>query len=167
MLWKEVWEKTGGGRFRWKAHELFAEEECSQAVLEFLSTTEVGKTVPGVAGGEDAGSEVSEGELWERAEREEEGGEEGKAQGDGEEPLFLPTPPFMASAGGEYGTGAGVSFLCTFLGAFLPFSRNRPGQRAEGGLHCTAARGLRRGNGLYIWARAPRHDLLRSHTSTE
>jgi len=167
VLWKEVWEKTGGGRFRWKAHELFAEEECSQAVLEFLSTTEVGKTVPGVAGGEDAGSEVSEGELWERAEREEEGGEEGKAQGDGEEPLFLPTPPFMASAGGEYGTGAGVSFLCTFLGAFLPFSRNRPGQRAEGGLHCTAARGLRRGNGLYIWARAPRHDLLRSHTSTE
>ena len=29
--WKEVWEETGGGRFRWKAHELFAEQSCSQA----------------------------------------------------------------------------------------------------------------------------------------
>ena len=56
----------------------------------------------------DAGSEVSEWELRERREREEEPEAEveglGAAEelGDGGElPLFLPTPPFMASADEE------------------------------------------------------------------
>ena len=61
------------------------------------------------AGGEaDAGSEVSEWELRERREREEERRVEAEAlgavdnMGDGEElPLFLPTPSFMASIGEE------------------------------------------------------------------
>ena len=47
----------------------------------------------------DAGSEVSEWELRERWEREEERRVEAEARRSGEEPLFLPTPPFMASAG--------------------------------------------------------------------
>ena len=53
----------------------------------------------------DAGSEVSEWELRERQEREEERREEAEVLGGEEErggeeqPLFLPTPPFMASAG--------------------------------------------------------------------
>ena len=42
-LWKEVWEETGRGKHRWKAHELFADRRCSQAVLEILSSTDVGK----------------------------------------------------------------------------------------------------------------------------
>ena len=105
VLWKEVWEKTGGGRFRWKAHELFAEPEASQVVLDFLSSTDVGRTVPPVAGDDgegDAGSEASEMELRERAEREEERrAEEPDTEDDEEEEehrLFLPTPSFMASA---------------------------------------------------------------------
>jgi len=62
--------------------------------------------VPLLEEGSDAGSEVSEGELWERRERQED--REGEAEvlgagddmGDGEElPLFLPTPSFMATAG--------------------------------------------------------------------
>ena len=58
-LWKEVWEETGKGRRRLKAHELFAEPGASQAVLDFLSSTDVGRTVPAVEE-KDAESEVSE-----------------------------------------------------------------------------------------------------------
>ena len=107
VLWKEVWEKTGGGRFRWKAHELFAEPEASQAVLDFLSSTDVGRTVPAVEGDVegDAGSEASEMELRERAEREEaRRAEEPDTEDEEEEEerrLFLPTPSFMASAESE------------------------------------------------------------------
>jgi len=61
---------------------------CIQAVLDFLSTM----VLPAK---EDAGSEASE---WERREREEERRQEAE---EGEEPLFLPTPSFMASAGEE------------------------------------------------------------------
>ena len=49
----------------------------------------------------DAGSEASEWELRERQEREDERRLEAEALGAGEEPLFLPNPPFMASAGEE------------------------------------------------------------------
>jgi ribonuclease HI len=101
VLWKEVWKETGGGRFRWKAHELFAEPRASQAVLNFLSSTDVGKTVLAVEEEADAGSEVSEWELRKRQEREDERGAEAEALGVGEEPLFLPTPPFMASVEAE------------------------------------------------------------------
>jgi ribonuclease HI len=103
VLWKEVWKETGRGRGRTKAHELFADPSCSQAVLDFLSSTDVGKTVPAVGVGEDAGSEASEWDLRERAEREEaRWAEEHSAEVDGEageeRELFLPTPPFMVSA---------------------------------------------------------------------
>ena len=106
-MWKEVYKETGRGRWRWKAHELFAEKECSQAVLDFLSSTDVGKTVPAAAA-DDAGSEASEWELRERREWEEEREAEAEVLGVEDEedtrdglPLFLPTPPFMASVGEE------------------------------------------------------------------
>ena len=77
---------------------------CGQAVLDFLSSTDVGRLVPPLEEG-DARSEVSEWELRERREREEEReveAEELGAVGElgaGEElPLFLPTPPFIAPA---------------------------------------------------------------------
>jgi hypothetical protein len=103
VLWKEVWKETGKGRGRLKAHELFAEPGVSQAVLDFLSTTDVGKTVPAVEVEEDARSEASEWELRERAEREEdrraeELGVEDDGEAGEEHRLFLPTPPFMMSA---------------------------------------------------------------------
>jgi len=95
-LWKEVWKETERGKQRWKAHELLADKRCSQAVLDFLSSTDVGKIVPAVEVEDDAGSEASEWELRERQERDEEGREE-ELGGEGT-PLFLPTPPCMASA---------------------------------------------------------------------
>ena len=101
MLWKEVWKETGKGRRWWKAHELFADQRCSRVVLDFLASTEVGKTVPAVE--EDTRSEVSEWEIQERAGREEERRTEAEALGMEveEPPLFLPTPTFMASAEAE------------------------------------------------------------------
>ena len=47
------------------------DRRCSQAVLDFLTTTDVGRLVPPKDEG-NAGSEVSEWELRERREREEE-----------------------------------------------------------------------------------------------
>ena len=100
ILWAEVKKETGRWKDRWKVRDLLADGRCSRAVLDFLITTEVGKTVPVTE--EDAGSEASEWELRERAEREGEWRAEAEALGTGEEPpLFLPTPPLMASAGEE------------------------------------------------------------------
>ena len=106
MLWKEVRKETGRGRGRWKVHELFTDPRRSQVVLDFLPSTDVRKTVPPAEVEEDTGSEASEWELQERAERETERRMEELGAGDegevGEEHrLFLPYPPFMASAEAE------------------------------------------------------------------
>jgi len=97
-----VWKETGKGREWWKVHELFTERTCSQALLDFLSLTDIGKIVP-VEEGDDAESEASEWKLWERAEQEEERRVEVETLGMEveEPPLFLPTPPFMASEEAE------------------------------------------------------------------
>jgi len=81
--------------------DLLADGRCAQAVLDFLSSTDVGRLVPPLGVGGSGGSEASEGELRERLEREEEleaeaaeleaAGELGAGE---EPPLFLPTPPF-------------------------------------------------------------------------
>jgi len=39
-----VREETGRGNDRFKISELFADERCSKAILDFLATTEVGRT---------------------------------------------------------------------------------------------------------------------------
>jgi hypothetical protein len=97
-LWAEVRKETGRWKSRWKVWDLLADERCSGAVLDFISTTDVGRRVPPPAE-EDAQSEVSEWELRERREREEERRTEAEDLGaEVEEPLFLPTPAFMASA---------------------------------------------------------------------
>jgi len=104
-LWAEVKKETERWKSRWTVRDLMADERCVQAVLDFLSSTDVGRLVPPLGEVADAASEVSEWELRERREREE--GREAEAlcavdgSDAGEElPLFLPTPPFMASAGG-------------------------------------------------------------------
>ena len=96
-------KETGRGKSRWKIRDLTLDRRCSQAVLGFLSTTDVGRLVPAE---EDAGSEVPEWELRELREREEERraeeeklGAVGELGAEKELPLFLiPTPTFMASA---------------------------------------------------------------------
>ena len=97
ILWAEVRKETGRWRSRWKVQDLLADERCSKAVLDVLATTDVGRRVPAPA--EDAQSETSEWELREREEREEERRVEADELGaEAEDPLFLPTPAFMASA---------------------------------------------------------------------
>jgi len=83
--------------------KFIADKRCRQAVLDFLSSTDVGRLVPPVEES-GAGSEVSEEELRERRDREEERAAEplgaaGEMGAWEELPLFLPTPSFMASAG--------------------------------------------------------------------
>jgi len=92
------------------------EPSCSQPILDFLSTTDVGELVSALAE-EDAQREESVWELRERREQEEERRTEAKElDGGGEEqPLFLPTPVFMASAEveqnlGEAGGGPSILF---------------------------------------------------------
>jgi len=92
-----------GWKSRWKIRDLLSDGRCGQAVLGFLSSTDVGRLVPPLGEG-DAGSQASEWELREQREREEE--REAEAEelgaagelGHGEElPLLLPKPSFMAS----------------------------------------------------------------------
>ena len=92
-------------------------------MLDFLTSTDVGRLVPPLEKS-DNGSQVSEWELRERREREEEREAEAEERGAagelgaGEElPLFLPMPPFMASAEEEWGRVA-VS-LCLFFCSFF------------------------------------------------
>jgi len=130
-----VWKETGKRRRWWKAHELFADRRCSQAVLNFLASTEVGKTVP--AADEDARSEASEWELRERAEREEERRAEAETLGRGmereEHPLFLPTPP-------SWHWRERSRVFCCFCFSFVHFF-GRAGRRAQGELAlCRPAR---------------------------
>jgi hypothetical protein len=59
ILWAEVRKGAGRGKDRFKIGDLFADERCNQAILNFLSATEVGRLAPSLAGG-DARSEMSE-----------------------------------------------------------------------------------------------------------
>jgi len=103
--WAEVLKGTKRWKSRWTVRDLLADRRCGRAVLDFLSSTDVGILVPPLEEKGDAGSEVSEWELRERRERQEEREEEAEALGAEHEvgagkgpPLFLPTPSFMAPA---------------------------------------------------------------------
>jgi len=108
ILWAEVLKETKRWKSRWTVRDLLADGRCGRAVLDFLSTTDVGRLVPPLKEEGDAGSQTSEWELRELREREEEqeaeaeelGNAGGSGAGEGL-PLFLPTPSFMASAGEE------------------------------------------------------------------
>jgi len=67
------WRETGRWKSRWKIRDLLADGWCSQAVLDFLSATDVGRRVPAE---EDAESEASEWELRKREEEREAEAEE-------------------------------------------------------------------------------------------
>ena len=90
ILWGEVRKETDRGKDRWKVRDLLADGRCSRAVLDFLSTTDVGKRVPGEEV-DDAVSAVSDLEVQEWLEEE--------AEVVGAEALFLPTPSFMGTEG--------------------------------------------------------------------
>ena len=99
-------KETKRWKSRWTVRDLLADGRCVRAVLDFLSSTDVGSLAPLLEEEGDTGSEASEWELRKRREREEEREEEAETLGAVEEggeelSLFLPTPPFMASAGEE------------------------------------------------------------------
>ena len=94
ILWAEVKKETGRWKDRWKVRDLLADGRCSQAVLDFLLATDVGRRVP--REGDGAVSAVSELEVREWLEEQGAGAEEPGAGG--ETPLFLPTLDFMAPA---------------------------------------------------------------------
>ena len=62
ILWAEVWKETGRWKSRWKIRDLLADARCSQAALDFLNATDVGRNV---LAEESEGSEASEWELRE------------------------------------------------------------------------------------------------------
>ena len=63
--------ETVRGKDRFKNRDLFADERCSQAILDSPAITDVGRRIPGAAE-EDAQSEASERDLREREESREE-----------------------------------------------------------------------------------------------
>ena len=87
-------KETGKWKDRWRVRDLLADRRCSRAVLDFLSTTDVGRRVSGVEV-DDAVRAVSELEVPEWME--EQGAVAEEPGAGGEPPLFLPTPDFMAS----------------------------------------------------------------------
>jgi len=72
ILWAEVLQATGSRKNRFRIRGPFGDEQCSQAVLGSLSTTDVGRRVGLDRAVEEAQSEASESELQEREAREEE-----------------------------------------------------------------------------------------------
>jgi len=75
ILWAEVKKETGRWKDRWKVRDLLADGRCSRAVLDFLSSTDVGSRVPADAE-EEAVSAVSELEVREWLEEQGAGSEE-------------------------------------------------------------------------------------------
>jgi hypothetical protein len=83
VLWAAVRKETGRGKDRFTIRDLFADSRCSQAILEFLSTTDVGRRAGPDRVEEGAQSEISEGEIREReVEAEAQGKEAGDSQQD-------------------------------------------------------------------------------------
>ena len=138
-------KETGKWKSRWKIRDLLADERCSRAVLDFLTSTDVGRLVPPLEEG-DAGREVSEWELRERQEREEE--REAEAEelgatgelGDGRA-TAVPSHPIVHGVvrRGVGGGGDRCAFLVFSFGISFVVSLvrviswwERPGRRANG-----------------------------------
>ena len=108
ILWAEVLKETKRWKSRSTVRDLLADGRCGRAVLDFLSSTDVGRLVPPLKEEDNAGSERSEWGLRERREQQEEWEGEAEALGAGDDMgdgeallLFLPTPSFMASVDEE------------------------------------------------------------------
>jgi len=148
ILWAEVQKETGRWKSRWKIRDQLADRRCGRAVLDFLSSTDVGRIVPLVEES-DAGSEVSEGELRERRIGKRSGGRRSGAPrmrwppGRNSRCSFPPPRSWHWRARIR---GRGALFLCSFLcgfpskfpwGACIP-SWDRPGRRQMGSLQRAA-----------------------------
>jgi hypothetical protein len=167
ILWAEVKKGTGRWKSRWNIRDLLADGRCVRAVLDFLSSTDVGRLVPPLEEME-AGSEASEWELRERQEQEEE--RRAEAEGLGatgglgsgrESPLVPPPPPSWHRQERSEGTTAVSALVLSWARSNFPLyflwcallSRGiglGGGQR--GACNGPPLRGQRTGNGLYIFS---------------
>jgi len=102
MTWSTVKKETGRWKSRWKIRDLFADPRCSQAILDFLASMQVGRRAPKPEEEEeDAQSEASEWELREREGRDEERRQRDAEIGAEERLVFFPLPFSSASTGNE------------------------------------------------------------------
>jgi len=143
--------------------DLLADGRCSQAVLGFLSTTDVSRRVPGVEE-DDAVSAVSELEVREWLEEQGAGAEEQDAGGNYRCSYPRPTSWRRQARSRGGGGGCGFPLLLSFVIFLSTFHWDRPGRRAKGVLatsrHCADC-------GQETDCTYSRHDLHRSHASKE
>jgi len=171
-----VRKETGRWKDRWKVRDHLADGRCSRAVLDFLSSTDVGRRVPAEAE-DDAVSTVSELEEREWLEEQGAGAEEPGAGGNRRCSCPHPTS-WRPQKQRRHGSGV-LSFVLSFViharSSLLFFSfvislvrtthsRDRPGRRAKGVLatsrHCADS-------GQETDCTYPLHDLDRLHASNE
>jgi len=106
ILWAKARKGSVRGKSQFTIRDLLTDVRCSQAVLDFLSTTDVGRLVPTE---EDARSEASEWELRELRER------EAAREAEAEE----------LGAAGELGAGRSHHCSCLRLPSWHPQTRTR------------------------------------------
>jgi len=107
ILWAEVKKETGRWKDRWKVRDLLADGRCSRAVLDYLSSTDVGRRVPAEAE-DDAVGAVSELEVREWLEEQGAGAEEA---GDGGTRCYSPRPTSWCWQEWRRGTLSFLSFV--------------------------------------------------------
>jgi len=146
-------EEAGRGENWFTIPVLLADDRWSHAVLDFLSTTDVGGRVPAPAE-EHAQSEASEWEHRERREKEEEGRREVEELGAEEEerPLLPPKrPPSWPVRKRSRESGAAFRFLYFAISFVISLVRSlswdRPGRRANQSLQRAAFARAAAGNG--------------------
>ena len=137
ILWAEVRNQTGRWKDRWKVRDLLADGRCSRAVLDFLSSTDIGRRVPAEAE-DDAVSAVSELEVREWLEERGAGAEEPGAGGNHR--CSYPPPTSWGPQVRARRFHLSFLFLFSFLFSFaIPLVRDtlswdRPGRRGKGEL---------------------------------
>jgi len=140
---------------RWKIRDLLADGRCGQVVLDFLSSTDVGRLVLPLEES-DAGSEVSE---WERRERRERGeereveaeelgaaGELGVGGGATAVPTHAPLHGIRRGGVGLWGRfplSFSLSLFCYFLGVLDIFVGQAWAEGKMGACNVPPPRGLR------------------------
>jgi hypothetical protein len=139
ILWAEVRKETGRWKSRWRVRDLLADERCNKAVLDFVSTTDVGRLVPAPIE-EDTQSEASEWKLWR--------GEKGKRRGEQRLRSWAPrsrnpcSSPRLSSWHLQKRSESSSSFHFVILFVIslvrLLYSWDRPGQRAKESLQRAA-----------------------------
>jgi len=116
ILWAEVLKETKRWKSRWTVRDLLADGRCGQAVLDLLSTTDVGRLAPPLAEGDDARSGKRNGRERRRS------WVLRRNWGPGRNcRCFYPHPPSWHRRTRSRGALSFVSLLCNFLGRNFSF----------------------------------------------